>query len=137
MQWTDSSAGKILERYRRLSTETADAAERLRILKLLAEEEAKFKLEMSRSGDGPAEVHASTRQPRIGSSMTERSSKVVASRKAAEPHANRLLGLLPRADYQRLRPHLHRFRWSTGSRSTKPTSPSDLSISSRPASVPW
>ena len=43
-----------IERYRRLSTETADAAERLRILKLLAEEEAKFKLEMSRSRDGPA-----------------------------------------------------------------------------------
>jgi hypothetical protein len=43
-----------IERYRRLSTETADAAERLRILKLLAEEEAKFKLEMSRSGDGLA-----------------------------------------------------------------------------------
>ncbi|MFZ0721919.1 MAG: hypothetical protein WAM99_13740 [Xanthobacteraceae bacterium] len=42
-----------IERYRRLSTETADAAERLRILKLLAEEEAKFKLEMSRSGGGP------------------------------------------------------------------------------------
>ena len=36
-----------IERYRRLSTETADATERLRILKLLAEEEAKFKLELS------------------------------------------------------------------------------------------
>ena len=44
-----------IERYRRLATETADAAERSRILKLLAEEEAKFKLEMSRSGDAPAE----------------------------------------------------------------------------------
>jgi hypothetical protein len=43
-----------IERYRRLSVETTDAAERLRILKLLAEEEAKFKLEMSRSGAGPA-----------------------------------------------------------------------------------
>jgi hypothetical protein len=43
-----------IERYRRLSTETADAAERSRILKLLAEEEAKFKLEMSRRGDGLA-----------------------------------------------------------------------------------
>ena len=44
-----------IERYRRLSTETADVAERSRILKLLAEEEAKFKLEMSRKGDGLAE----------------------------------------------------------------------------------
>jgi len=33
---------------------------------------------------------------------------VVASRKASDPHANRLLGLLPSRDYQRLRPHLHR-----------------------------
>ena len=40
--------------------------------------------------------------------MTERSSEVVASRKAADPHANRLLGLLPPRDYERLRPHLHR-----------------------------
>ncbi len=40
--------------------------------------------------------------------MTERSSGVVASRKAADPPANRLLGLLPPKDYQRLRPHLHR-----------------------------
>ena len=45
-----------IERYRRLSIETADVAERSRILKLLAEEEAKFKLEMSRRGDGPAEA---------------------------------------------------------------------------------
>ncbi len=40
--------------------------------------------------------------------MTERSSKVAASRKAADPPANRLLGLLPPRDYARLRPHLHR-----------------------------
>ena len=33
---------------------------------------------------------------------------MVASRKAADPPANRLLGLLPPKDYQRLRPHLHR-----------------------------
>jgi CRP-like cAMP-binding protein len=38
--------------------------------------------------------------------MTERSSEVVASRKAADPHANRLLGLLLPKDYERLRPHL-------------------------------
>jgi CRP-like cAMP-binding protein len=40
-------------------------------------------------------------------SVTKRSSKVVASRKASDRHANRLLGLLPPRDYQRLRPHLH------------------------------
>ena len=40
--------------------------------------------------------------------MTKRGSEVVASRKAAVPHANRLLGLLPPRDYERLRPHLHR-----------------------------
>lgn len=33
---------------------------------------------------------------------------MVARRKASQPHANRLLGLLPPRDYQRLRPHLHR-----------------------------
>ena len=33
---------------------------------------------------------------------------MVASRKAADPHGNRLLGLLPRRDYERLRPHLQR-----------------------------
>ena len=33
---------------------------------------------------------------------------MVASRKAADPHANRLLGLLPPRDYARLRPHLQR-----------------------------
>ena len=40
--------------------------------------------------------------------MTAKSSKVVASGKAADPHANRLLGLLLPRDYKRLRPHLHR-----------------------------
>ena len=33
---------------------------------------------------------------------------MAANRKASNPHANRLLGLLPRKDYERLRPHLHR-----------------------------
>lgn len=33
---------------------------------------------------------------------------MAASRKAADVHTNRLLGLLPRRDYARLRPHLHR-----------------------------
>jgi CRP-like cAMP-binding protein len=40
--------------------------------------------------------------------MTARSSKTAASRKTADPPANRLLGLLPPRDYARLRPHLHR-----------------------------
>jgi CRP-like cAMP-binding protein len=40
--------------------------------------------------------------------VTERGSKVVARRKASEPRGNRLLGLLPRRDYERLRPHLRR-----------------------------
>jgi CRP-like cAMP-binding protein len=38
--------------------------------------------------------------------VTERNSEVVTSRKAADAHANRLLGFLPRRDYERLRPHL-------------------------------
>ena len=33
---------------------------------------------------------------------------MVARRKVSEPHVNRLLGLLPARDYQRLRPHLQR-----------------------------
>ena len=40
--------------------------------------------------------------------MTERSSELVASRKATDPRANRLLGLLSPSDYKRLRRHLHR-----------------------------
>src|ERR1035438_2544864 len=40
--------------------------------------------------------------------MTAKRSKVVASGKASDLHANRLLGLLPPRDYKRLRPHLHR-----------------------------
>jgi CRP-like cAMP-binding protein len=40
--------------------------------------------------------------------MTERSNEVVASRKAADPHTNRLLGLLSLSDCKRLRPHLQR-----------------------------
>jgi CRP-like cAMP-binding protein len=40
--------------------------------------------------------------------MTKRGSAVAVSRKAAEPPANRLLGLLPPKDYARLRPHLRR-----------------------------
>jgi hypothetical protein len=39
-----------IERYRTLASESTDAAERSRIMKLLAEEDAKFKLELSREG---------------------------------------------------------------------------------------
>jgi hypothetical protein len=35
-----------IERYRRLADETTNAIERLRVIKLLAEERAKFKLEL-------------------------------------------------------------------------------------------
>jgi CRP-like cAMP-binding protein len=40
--------------------------------------------------------------------MIERGIDMVPRRKAAEPPANRLLGLLPPTDYERLRPHLRR-----------------------------
>jgi hypothetical protein len=43
-----------IRRYRKLASEPTDAAERSRIMKLLAEEEAKFKSELSRSDNGPA-----------------------------------------------------------------------------------
>jgi len=45
---------------------------------------------------------------KISQTMTGRSSEVAASRKVADPRANRLLGLLPPRDYERLRPHLQR-----------------------------
>ena len=38
--------------------------------------------------------------------MIKKSSKLVAGRKSAVPHANRVLGLLLPEDYERLRPHL-------------------------------
>ena len=40
-----------IKRYRHLASESTDAAERTKIMKLLADEEAKFKLELSGSGD--------------------------------------------------------------------------------------
>jgi len=40
--------------------------------------------------------------------MTAKRGAPAVSRKAAAAPANRLLGLLPRRDYERLRPHLHR-----------------------------
>ena len=57
---------------------------------------------------------------------------VAASRKAADPRANRLLGLLSPRDYHGFARIFNVFRWSTGSPSIVLTSPSDLSISSRP-----
>ena len=42
-------------RYRKLASKSTDAAERLRIMKLLAEQDARFKSELSRSDDGAAE----------------------------------------------------------------------------------
>jgi hypothetical protein len=47
-------SGENVKRYRRLASESIDAVERVRILKLLADEEAKFKLELGRS-DGARE----------------------------------------------------------------------------------
>jgi hypothetical protein len=42
-----------IERYRRLANESANDSERLLILRLLAEEEAKFKVELRRTSDAP------------------------------------------------------------------------------------
>ena len=42
-----------IKRYRKLAGESTSAAERSRILNLLTEEEAKFKLEQSRGSDAP------------------------------------------------------------------------------------
>ena len=52
-----------IERYRRLAIDTTNATERLQIMKLLAEEEAKFKLELRTA--------MLRRGAATGSSMTE------------------------------------------------------------------
>ena len=56
-----------IKRYRKLASESTNATERLRIMTLLAEEEAKFKLELSRRGDAPgggrSPVNAATENP--------------------------------------------------------------------------
>ena len=52
-----------IKRYRKLASASTDAAERLRIMKLLAEEEAKFKADLSRRGDvlgGQSSVNTAT-----------------------------------------------------------------------------
>ena len=53
MRWTGSSAEKILSDIAILPAKSTDAAERSKIMKLLADEEAKFKLETSGRGDAP------------------------------------------------------------------------------------
>ena len=52
LQWTFVNRENI-KRYRKLASESTNATERSRIMTLLAEEEAKFKLELSRRGDAP------------------------------------------------------------------------------------
>jgi hypothetical protein len=45
-----------IRRYRKLASESTYATERSHIMKLLAEEETKFKLELRRGGDPPEEI---------------------------------------------------------------------------------
>jgi RNA 3'-terminal phosphate cyclase len=56
-----------IKRYRKLASESTNATERLRIMTLLAEEEAKFKLELSRRGHAPgggrSPLNATTENP--------------------------------------------------------------------------
>jgi hypothetical protein len=55
-----------IERYRKLAGESTDSAERSRIMKLLAEEETKFKLELRRRGvasERRSPVNAATQDP--------------------------------------------------------------------------
>ena len=61
-----------IERYRRLAVETTNATERLQIMKLLAEEEAKFKLELRTA--------MLRRGAATGSSMTEKRSNEALTR---------------------------------------------------------
>ena len=42
-----------IERYRKLASESTDATERSRIIKLLADEVTKIKVELRRRSDGP------------------------------------------------------------------------------------
>jgi len=61
-----------IERYRRLAIDTTNATERLQIMKLLAEEEAKFKLELRTA--------MLRRGAATGSSMTEKRSNEALTR---------------------------------------------------------
>ena len=69
--------------------------------------------------------------------MTDRSTYVVSGGKATKLHANRLLGLLPRRDYQRLRPHLQPVSLEYRQSLYQANKPIGLSISLRLASAPW
>jgi Crp-like helix-turn-helix protein len=88
-----------IKRYRRLAGESMDSAVPAKITRLLAGQEAKFKLKASRRDGAPERRGPSTGQLGIGSNMTKRGSAAAVSRKAADPPANRLLGLLPPSDY--------------------------------------
>ena len=46
-------ARENIERYRKLASKLTDSAERSRIMKLLADQVAKFKLELRRRSEGP------------------------------------------------------------------------------------
>ena len=61
----------------------------------------------------------------------------MASRKATDPRANRLLGLLSPVTTNGFARIFTVLRWNTDSLSTVLISPSDSSISSRLASAPW
>jgi len=97
-----------IKRYRRLAGESTDSAARTRIRKLLAEEREQGHSGRAAKATLRKDDRPSMRRPRIRSSMMEKGSAVATSRKAADPPANRLLGLLPPKDYARLRPHLRR-----------------------------
>jgi hypothetical protein len=62
-------ARENIKRYRQLAGETTDSTERLKIMKLLNDEEAKFTLEISRQGDAPEgrPVGRDGARPRSGS----------------------------------------------------------------------
>ena len=90
---------KNLEKYRQLLAVTKDEAQRCQLEKLLAEEAAWSPLCRSRG------TTASANRP-VRRGHGPRSRIMAARRKPAEAPANRLLGLLPAADYRRLRRHL-------------------------------
>ena len=64
MRWTGLSAGKILSAIAILPAKSTDAAERTKIMKLLADEEAKFKLELNGRSDAPKDMISRRRSNR-------------------------------------------------------------------------
>jgi CRP-like cAMP-binding protein len=97
-----------IDRYRRLASESTDAIERSKIMELLTEEDAKFKLELRHEAASDGSSPFSTATGNRGERDLAASRHLAGLPRAADPPANRLLGLLPRRDYERLRPHLHR-----------------------------